>query len=151
MKHVTESRNEEKNGSFSTTNREYFCGSLWGGKGLIKFAFYILNVIPAQSDVAACQIISSVCLIPPLFSMPELMGGGEKGQQLTRKKNKKKKKKNLIGLNYISRGLLMKLNSSHEENSYFSLFSDGEKYSKSKDPFHSKGKELSCQGKHRAL
>lgn len=147
MKHVTESRNEEKNGSFSATNREYFCGSLWGGKGLIKFASYILNVIPAQSEVAACQIISSVCLIPPLFSMPELMGGGEKGQQLTRKKNKK----NLIGLNYISRGLLMKLNSSHEENLCFSSFSGGEKYSKSKDPFHSKGKELSCQGKHRAL
>lgn len=74
--------------------------------------------------------------------MPELMGGGEKGQQLTRKKNKNKK--NLIGLNYISRGLLMKLNSSHEENLCFSSFSGGEKYSKSKDPFHSKGKELSC-------
>lgn len=57
--------------------------------------------------------------------MPELMGGGEKGQQLTRNKNKKKK--NLIGLNYISRGLLMKLNSSHEENLYYSSFSDGEK------------------------
>lgn len=63
--------------------------------------------------------------------MPELMGGGEKGQQLTRKKKKKdkKKKKNLIGLNNISRGLLMKLNSSHEENLYYSSFSDGEKYS----------------------
>lgn len=58
--------------------------------------------------------------------MSELMEGGEKGQQLTRKKNKKKK--NLVGLNYISRGLLMKLNSSHEENLY-SSFSDGEKYS----------------------
>lgn len=61
--------------------------------------------------------------------MPELMGGGKKGQQLTREKNKKKKKKNLVGLNYISRGLLMKLNSSHEENLYSSSFSDGEKYS----------------------
>lgn len=44
---------KEKNGSFSVTNKEYFCGSLQGGKGLIKFAFYILNVTPAQSEVAA--------------------------------------------------------------------------------------------------
>lgn len=65
--------------------------------------------------------------------MPELMGGGEKGQQLTGKL-KKRKEKNLIGLNYISRGLLMRLNSSHEENSYSSPFSDGEKYSTEQRP-----------------
>lgn len=44
---------KKKNGSFLVTNKEYFCGTLWGGKGLIKFAFYVLNVIPAQSEVAA--------------------------------------------------------------------------------------------------
>lgn len=75
--------------------------------------------------------------------MPELVGGGEKGQQLTRKKEIKK---NLIGLNYISRGLLIKLNSSHEENLCSSSFSDGENTAQSKTPstlkwrnFHGKG------------
>lgn len=72
--------------------------------------------------------------------MPELLGGREKGQQLTRKK----KKKNLVGLNYISRGLLIKLNSSHEENLYSSSFSDGENTAQSKNSFRSKVKELSC-------
>lgn len=65
--------------------------------------------------------------------MPELMGGGEKRQQLTGKL-KKRKEKNLVGLNYISRGLLMKLNSSHEENSYSSPFSNGGKYSTESRP-----------------
>lgn len=83
-------------------------------------------------------IDSKFCLIPPLFSIPELVGGGEKGQQLTRKK------KISLGLNYISRGLLIKLNSSHEENLCSSSFSDGENTAQSKDPFHSKMKELSC-------
>lgn len=63
--------------------------------------------------------------------MSELVGGGGKGQQLTRKK---KKKKNLIGLNYISRGLLIKLNSSHEENLCSSSFSGGENTAHSKTP-----------------
>lgn len=63
--------------------------------------------------------------------MSELVGGEGKGQQLTRKK---KKKKNLIGLNYISRGLLIKLNSSHEENLCSSSFSDGENTAHSKTP-----------------
>lgn len=83
--------------------------------------------------------------------MRELVGGGEKGQQLTRGKKKKKKRENLVGLNYISRGLLIKLNSSHEENLCSSSFSDGENTAQSKDPFHSKAKEFSCWGKHWTL
>lgn len=83
---------KEKSGSFSATNKEYFCGSLWGGNGLIKFAFCILNVIPAWSEVAASWVISSVCLIPLSFSVPQLLGGREKGQQLSGENKLKKEK-----------------------------------------------------------
>lgn len=84
---------KEKNGSFSATNKEYFCGRLWGGKGLIKFAFYILNVIPARYEVAASWVISSVCL-NPLFLCLSCWEEGRRGSNsVGRRKFKKGKEK----------------------------------------------------------
>lgn len=87
MKYVTESRNEREKWFILSDKQGIF---LWQslGRKRIKFAFYILNIIPSRSEVAASWIISSVCLIPLLL----YLSCWEEGRKSSNSEGKKKLK-----------------------------------------------------------